>query len=92
MVATIQVETEVEWTNAVIRGNYMYSNSTYMEQGKYHIKLGNLKYLANTSLTENTMSYPSMIPKSSISYKSVQASFSGHIPEITYVQDSTNFK
>jgi len=87
-----QIETNVEWKEANIRGNYYYSNSTYFDQGNYYIQLENLKYQAYTTLTENTMKYPSSVPSSSISYKSVKASFSGNIPAVTNVDNSYGLK
>jgi len=87
-----QIETNVEWKEANIRGHYFYSNSTYFDQGNYHIQLEDLKYRANTTFTENTMKYPSSVPSSSISYKSVKASFSGNIPAVTNVDNSNSLK
>ncbi|XP_025204488.1 uncharacterized protein LOC112601221 [Melanaphis sacchari] len=87
-----QIETNVEWKEANIRGNYHYINTTHYDGGNYHIQLGNLKYRANTKLTENTMNYPSSVPSSSISYESVKASFSGNLPVVTNVNDLSNLK
>lgn len=70
----------------------MFSNSTYFEQGKYHIQFENFKYVANTTLSQNTMSYPSTIPKSSISYEGVKVLFSGNLSEVTNVNNSYNIK
>jgi len=67
-------------------------NSSYFDQGKYHIQLQDIKYLASTTLSENTESYPSTVPKSSISYKSVKASFTGGLPEVLKISDSSNVK
>ncbi|XP_022176565.1 uncharacterized protein LOC111037974 [Myzus persicae] len=86
------IETNVEWKEANIRGSYYYSNTTYFDQGNYHIQLENLKYQANTPLSENTMKYPASVPKSSISYETVKASFSGNIKDVTNVNDLYNLK
>lgn len=67
-------------------------NSSYFDQGKYLIQLQDLKYLAGTTLSENTESYPSMVPKSSISYKGIKTSFTGGLPEILKISDSSNVK
>ncbi|KAF0703365.1 Uncharacterized protein FWK35_00030443, partial [Aphis craccivora] len=86
------IETIVEWKEANIRGNYHYLNPTFYDKGNYHIKLENLKYQASSTLTANTMKYPSSVPSSSISYTSVKASFSGKIPTVTNIDDSHNLK
>lgn len=67
-------------------------NSSYFDQGKYLIQLQNIKYLASTTLSENTEAYPSTVPKSSISFKSLKASFTGGLPEILKISDSSNIK
>jgi len=48
--------------------------------------------VANTTLSQNTMSYPSTIPKSSISYEGVKVLFSGNLSEVTNVNNSYNIK
>ncbi|XP_022176523.1 uncharacterized protein LOC111037955 [Myzus persicae] len=87
-----QVVTELGWKEMSIRGRYTFMNSSYFDQGKYHIQLQDMKYLASTTLSENTESYPSSVPKSSISYKSVKVSFTGGLPELLKTSDSTNVK
>lgn len=66
-------------------------NSSYFDQGKYLIQLQDVKYLASTTLSENTEAYPSTVPKSSISYKIGKATFTGSLPE-QKTSDSTNLK
>ncbi|CAH1738199.1 uncharacterized protein LOC114132391 [Aphis gossypii] len=87
-----QVVTELGWKEMSVRGRYTFINSTYFDQGKYHVQLQDLKYLASTTLSENTESYPSTVPKSSISYKSVKVSFTGGLPEVLKISDSSNVK
>lgn len=67
-------------------------NSSYFDQGKYQIQLQDVKYLASTTLSENIESYPSTVPKASISYKSIKASFTGGVPEVLKISDSSNVK
>jgi len=86
------VVTEIGWKELSVRGRYTFMNSSYFDQGKYLIQLQDLKYLASTTLSENIEAYPSMAPKSSISYKSVKASFTGGLPELLKTSDSSNFK
>lgn len=88
----IKIVTNIEWKDANIRGSYYYSNTTYFEQGNYRIILGGIRYQANTPLSENTMKYPSSVPKSSISYESVKALFSRNIPAVTNVDNLYNLK
>ncbi|KAF0720917.1 Uncharacterized protein FWK35_00037302, partial [Aphis craccivora] len=47
------------------------------------------KTLSNLTYTE---SYPSTVPKSSISYKSAKVSFTGGLPEVLKISDSSNVK
>lgn len=88
----VQVVTELGWKEMSVRGRYTFINSTYFDQGKYHIQLQDLKYLASTTLSENTELYPSTVPASSLSYKSVKVSFTGGLPELLKTSDSPNFK
>lgn len=67
-------------------------NSTYFDQGKYVILLQDLKYLAYTTLSENTESYPSTVPKSSISFKNIKATFTGGLPTVLKIGESSNVK
>jgi hypothetical protein len=87
-----QVVTELGWKEMNVRGRYTFMNSSYFDQGKYHIQLQDVKYLASTTLSENTESYPSTVPKSSISYKGVKVSFTGGLPEVLKTSDSSNVK
>lgn len=84
--------TEIEWKELSVRGRYTFINSTFFNQGKYLIQLQDVKYLASTPLSENTEAYPSTVSKTSISYKSVKASFTGGLPDILKTSDSPNLK
>ncbi|VVC24795.1 Hypothetical protein CINCED_3A007355 [Cinara cedri] len=88
-----QVVTEIGWKEWNIRGRYTFMNSSFFDQGKYLIKLQDIKYLAGTTLSENTEAYPSTVPKSSISYKNIISSFitSGSL-EILKNSDFPNIK
>lgn len=88
----IQVITEIGWKELNVRGRYTFMNSSYFDQGKYIINLQDLKYLGSTTLSENIEAYPSTVPKSSISYKSVKATFTGGLPELLKTSDSPNVK
>lgn len=87
-----QAETEVQWENAKIVGNYFYTNSTYYEDGDYEIKFETLKYLANTPFSDNTIRYPCTVPKSSISYEKMSASFSKKYSEVNDIKHLPNIK
>jgi len=88
----VQVVTELGWKDMSVRGKYTFMNSSYFDQGKYHTQLQDVKYFASTTLSENTESYPSTVPKSSISYKSVKISFTGDLPKVLKTSDSPNVK
>jgi hypothetical protein len=87
-----QVVTEIEWKELNIRGRYTFLNSTYFNQGKYTVRLNDVKYLGITPLVGNNEEYPLSIPKSSISYKYVNASFTGGLPDVLKTSDSPNVK
>ncbi|XP_050434577.1 uncharacterized protein LOC126841874 [Adelges cooleyi] len=79
-----EVVTEVEWKNVVVKGNYSYSTAQLYDQGKYFIQFDTLRYIANTPLINHTMTYPSaVVPKTSLSYKKFEASFSGDLSDVT---------
>jgi len=87
-----QVVTDIEWKELNVRGRYSFLNSTYFNQGKYIIRLNDVNYLGITPLAGNIEEYPMSIPKSSISYKYVNASFTGGLPDVLKTSDSPNFK
>ncbi|XP_050434377.1 uncharacterized protein LOC126841773 isoform X2 [Adelges cooleyi] len=89
-----QVLTEVVWKETNIRGRYQFINSTYYNQGKYHIQVQDLKYVANTPLAENTAKCPSTVPKSntSVSHKSIKATFTGGLPDVAKTEDNSHIK
>ncbi|XP_050543246.1 uncharacterized protein LOC126906616 [Daktulosphaira vitifoliae] len=87
-----QVTTEVVWKEANIRGKYIFINSTYFNQGKYHIQIQDMKYLSNTPLSDNTAAYPLSVPKSSMSYKSAKAFFTGGLPDVNQINNDPHIK
>lgn len=85
--------TEIEWNEWNIRGKYTYMNSSFFDQGRYLITLQHVKYLAGTTLSENTEAYPSTVPKSSISYKNIKSTLNTNIKlEVLKSTDFPNVK
>ncbi|XP_050543809.1 uncharacterized protein LOC126906912 [Daktulosphaira vitifoliae] len=80
----------MEWSDVHVKGNYFFVNSTFFDQGKYHIQFEKLRYNVNTSLINHTAFYSTThFPKSGLTYSNIKASFSGQIWDLMSVNDNT---